>query len=87
MSFDFMKNCLIFDDEERFIRLCEGIEEIIREVDDGETKMSDFEIMQALDFVGFNMFRESWEEFKKMELPRNLSFGDYVRSKEKKLPH
>ena len=24
--------------------------------------------MQALDFVGFNLFRDNWEEYKKMDM-------------------
>lgn len=87
MSFDFLKNSMIFDDEERFVRLCEAMEEAIRETDEDENKLSDFEVMQALDFVAFNLFRDNWEEFKQMELPRNLSFGDSIKSKERKLPN
>ena len=31
MSFDFMKNVLHWEDEERFARLCENLEEVIQE--------------------------------------------------------
>ena len=79
MSFDFMKEFMMFEDEERFAGLCEQIEEAIRDIDAGENKVSELEIMQALDFVGFNLFRDNWEEYKKMDmmnrdqvLPRNL---------------
>ena len=51
MSFDFMKEFMMFEDEERFAGLCEQIEEAIRDVDGGESKVSELEIMQALDFV------------------------------------
>jgi hypothetical protein len=50
-----------FEDEERFVRLCETIEDVIREMGEGGGRPSDFEIMQALDFVGFNLFRDNWE--------------------------
>ena len=58
MSFDFMKEFMMFEDEERFAGLCEQIEEAIRDIDAGENKVSELEIMQALDFVGFNLFRD-----------------------------
>ena len=35
MSFDFMKEFMMFEDEERFAGLCEKIEEAIRDVDGG----------------------------------------------------
>lgn len=66
MSFDFMKNLLMSEDEERFARLCEGIEEMIREAEEND-KFSELELMQALDSVGFRLFRDNWEEFKKMD--------------------
>ncbi len=64
-----------FGDEERFARICEGLEEIIREAEGNseEKKVSDLEIMQALDFVGFNLFRDSWEDYKKMDFNKDLS--------------
>ncbi len=67
MSFDFMKNILHWEDEERFARLCENLEEVIHEAraEAGDNKISDLELMQAIDFVGFNLCRDSWEEFKK----------------------
>ena len=68
MSFDFMKEFMMFEDEERFAGLCEQIEEAIRDIDAGENKVSELEIMQALDFVGFNLFRDNWEEYKKMDM-------------------
>ena len=60
MSFDFMKDSLMFDDEERFVSLCEAIEEAIQEVEDGGKKLSDYEVMQAMDFEGFNLYRDNW---------------------------
>ena len=84
MSFDFMKNPMMFDDEERFVKLCEIIEDAIRETDDGEGKFSDLEVMQAIDFVGFNLFRDNWEEFKKMESSRELNAGELKNSDNKK---
>ncbi len=33
-----------------------------------------FARLQALDFVGFNLFRDNWDEFKKMDLCRDLSY-------------
>lgn len=66
MSFDFMKNLPVSEDEERFARLCESIEELIREAEEGSDKFSDLELMQALDSIGFRLFRDNWEEFKKM---------------------
>ena len=87
MSFDFMKDSLMFDDEERFVSLCEAIEEAIQEVEDGGNKLSDFEVMQAMDFVGFNLYRDNWEEFKKIELPRDFSLGNSSNSRDRKLPN
>ncbi|MDP7148913.1 MAG: hypothetical protein QGI90_09525 [Nitrospinaceae bacterium] len=84
MSFDFMKNPMMFDDEERFVKLCEIIEDAIRETDDGEGKFSDLEVMQAMDFVGFNLFRDNWEEFKKMESSREFNVGEIKNSDNKK---
>ena len=68
MTFDFMKDFMMFEDEERFVGLCEQLEEVIREADGGENKVSELEIMQALDYVGFNLFRDNWEEYKKMDM-------------------
>jgi hypothetical protein len=89
MSFDFMKNILHWEDDERFARLCESIEDIIQEarVEAGENKISDLELMQALDFVGFNLFRDSWEEFKKMDLNRDLGFSSGSNPRDKNLLH
>jgi len=74
----------MFDDEERFVKLCEIIEDAIRETDDGEGKFSDLEVMQAMDFVGFNLFRDNWEEFKKMESSREFNVGEIKNSDNKK---
>ena len=89
MSFDFMKNILHWEDEERFARLCENLEEVIQEarVEAGENKISDLELMQALDFVGFNLCRDSWEEFKKMDFNRDLGPSTGGNSKEKNFLH
>ena len=38
MSFDFTKKHMMFDDEEKFVKLCESIEDAIRENDEGEGK-------------------------------------------------
>ena len=84
MSSDFMGSQTGFEDEERFVRLCETIEDAIREMDADEDRFSDFEIMQAMDFVGFNLFRDNWEEFKKMEMPRDLSALNYKKERTKK---
>jgi len=89
MSFDFMKNIVHWEDEERFARLCENIEDIIQEahIEAGENKISDLELMQALDFVGFNLFRDSWEEFKKMDLNRDLGSSSASNPRDKNLLH
>ena len=84
MSFDFLKRNLFFDDEEKFIRLCESIEDVIRENDKGDGRYSDLEIMQAIDYVAFNFFRDDWEEFKKVESHRELSLKDLNKSSSKK---
>ncbi|KMP12550.1 hypothetical protein UZ36_00330 [Candidatus Nitromaritima sp. SCGC AAA799-C22] len=84
MPFDFMKNPVIFEDEERFVKLCETIEDAIREAGEGEGRFTDLEIMQAMDFVGFNLFRDDWEEFKKMESARDLSMQNSKPSSGKK---
>lgn len=74
MGFDFLKNLPHWEDDERFGLLCERIEEVIRETieRDGQEKVPELELMQALDYVGFNLFRDSWDEFKKMELGREF---------------
>jgi hypothetical protein len=89
MSFDFMKNVLHWEDEERFAQLCESIEEVIQEAhaEAGENKISDLELMQALDFVGFNLFRDSWEEYKKMCLNRDSGSLDGLNLKDKNYLH
>jgi len=80
-----MKKTMMIEDEERFVKLCETIEDAIRETDNDQGKYSDLDIMQAIDFVGFNFFRDDWEEFKKVESPRELSLEDYTKSGNKKL--
>jgi len=74
MPFDFMNKSMIFDDDTRFVKLCESIEDAIRDADDGEGKYSDLEVMQAINFVGFNFFRDDWEEFKKIDSSKDGSF-------------
>ena len=69
-----MNDSILSDDDTRFVKLCESIEDFIREVDNGEGKYSDLEIMQALNFVGFNFFRDDWEEFKKIDSSKDSSF-------------
>ena len=76
---------MMYEDDERFGRLCESIEEAIRDTDQDDEKVSDAEIMQALDLVGFNLFRDSWEEFKKMELTRDISWDDPAKGRGKRL--
>ena len=83
MSSDFMDSRTGLDDEERFSRLCEAIEDAISEMGADEDRFSDFEIMQAMDFVGFNLFRDNWEEFKKMETARDLSSLNFKKERAK----
>ena len=86
MSFDFMKDFMMFEDEERFAGLCEQIEDTIRDIEAGEGKVSELEIMQALDFVGFNLFRDNWEEHKKMDMMnREQSHPTNLKEKDKRL--
>ena len=88
MSFDFMKDFMMFEDEERFAGLCEQIEEAIRDVTSGDGKFSEIEIMQALDYVGFNLFRDNWEEYKKMDMMnRDQSFSSTLKGKDKRFLH
>jgi len=88
MTFDFMKDFMMFEDEERFTGLCEQLEEVIREADGGEGKVSELEIMQALDYVGFNLFRDNWEEYKKMDmLNRDQPLFQNSKGKEKRYIH
>ena len=88
MSFDFMKEFLMFEDQERFAGLCEQIEETIKDIDAGEGKFSEVEIMQALDYVGFNLFRDNWEEYKKMDMMnRDQSFSSTFKGKDKRFLH
>ena len=84
MTSDFMGSRTGFEDEERFVSLCETIEDAIREMGTDEDRFSDFEIMQAMDFVGFNLFRDNWEEFKKMETARDLSTLNFKKERKKK---
>ena len=74
MAFDFLKNLPHWEDDERFARLCENIEEVIQETmaESGKEKITELELMQALDFIGFNLFRDSWDEFKKMNVGREF---------------
>ncbi len=87
MAVDFMKDFMMCDDEERFVKLCESIEDAIREANEGGEKFGNSEIMQALDYVGFNLCRDDWEEFKKMECPRELGSNDSGSSKGERLIH
>ena len=88
MTFDFMKDFMMFEDEERFTGLCEQLEEVIREADGGEGKVSELEIMQALDYVGFNLFRDNWEEYKKMDMiNRDQALFPNSKGKEKRYIH
>ena len=87
MAYDFMKNFITFEsfeDEERFGRLFQALEDTIREVEETDGDFSDGEIIQALDLIGFNLFRDSWEEFKKLEMNRDLSNMEYGRNKKRK---
>ena len=85
MPFDFMNKSMIFDDDTRFVKLCESIEDAIRDADDGEGKYSDLEVMQAINFVGFNFFRDDWEEFKKMDSSRESDFEGLEKTNSKKI--
>ncbi|MBC8287357.1 MAG: hypothetical protein H8E42_07770 [Nitrospinae bacterium] len=88
MTFDFMKDFMMFEDEERFASLCEQLEDVIREMDGGEGKISELEVMQALDYVGFNLFRDNWEEYKKMDMiNRDQSLSPNSSGKEKRYIH
>jgi hypothetical protein len=88
MSFDFMKDFMMFEDEERFANLCEQLEDVIREIDVGDGKISELEVMQALDYVGFNLFRDNWEEYKKMDMINgDQSLSPHIAGKEKRYLH
>tara|TARA_B100000686_G_scaffold56259_1_gene60606 strand:- start:643 stop:906 length:264 start_codon:yes stop_codon:yes gene_type:complete len=84
MAYDFLKNFVMFEDEDRFNRLCQAFEDLVRNFEDEEGKVTDAEIMQALDMVGFSLFRDSWEEFKKLDLHRDFPPSDIHRNKGKK---
>ena len=61
---------------------------MIREIDGGEGKVSELEVMQALDYVGFNLFRDNWEEYKKMDMiNRDQSLSPHASGKEKRYLH
>ncbi|MFQ5443976.1 MAG: hypothetical protein ACE5EK_05095 [Nitrospinales bacterium] len=85
MSYDFMKNLMSFEDEERFGRLCQAIEDVINDFEENEGEIPEADVMQALDFIGFNLFRDDWEEFKKLVLPRDMMIKDFAKNKGKKL--
>ena len=88
MTFDFMKEFMMFEDEERFAGLCEQLEDVIREMDGVEGKVSELEVMQALDYVGFNLFRDNGEEYKKMDMiNRDQSLSPHTSGKEKRYIH
>ena len=87
MSYDFLKNFLMLEDEERFSRLCQAFEDVVREFEDSDGKFNDSEIMQALDMVGFSLFRDSWEEFKKIDMQRDFALTEFSRNKSKKFLH
>ena len=88
MTFDFMKDFMMFEDEERFASLCEQLEDVIRDMDGGEGNVSELEVMQALDYVGFNLFRDNWEEYKKMDMiNRDQSLSPHTSGKEKRYIH
>ncbi|QPJ65880.1 MAG: hypothetical protein G3M78_10940 [Candidatus Nitrohelix vancouverensis] len=87
MAFDFMKNFLMLEDEEKFARLCETLEEALNDVESRDGKFSDLEVMQALDYIGFNLFRDDWEEFKKMDMHRNLGGTDFNGANSKNQIH
>ena len=40
MTFDFMKDFMMFEDEERFASLCEQLEDVVREMVGGEGKVA-----------------------------------------------
>lgn len=86
MGYDFLKNFSMLDDEERFSRLYNAFDEVVRDFADADSKLTDSEIMQALDMVGFSLFRDSWEEFKKHDMRRDFSLTDF-KAKHKKLLH
>ena len=63
-------------------------EDAIRDIEAGEGKISELEIMQALDFVGFNLFRDNWEEYKKMDMINlDQSLSPHTSGKEKRYLH
>ena len=61
VAYDFLKNFMVFEDEEKFNRLCQALEDVIRDVENSDGKFSEVEVMQAFDIVCFNQFRDSWE--------------------------
>ena len=75
---------MVFQDEEKFNRLCQALEDVIRDLENSDGKFSEVEMMQAFDIVCFNQFRDSWEEFKKMDLQRDFSMLEIGRPKSKK---
>jgi hypothetical protein len=83
MSFDFMENSLI-DDDARFMNLCQTIEDAIKTIDGEESTYTDLEVMQAIDFVGFNFFRHDWVEFKKIDSSEDIGFGIHKKPDGKK---
>ena len=83
MSFDFMENSLI-DDDARFMNLCQTIEDAIKTIDGGESTYTDLEVMQAIDFVGFNFFRHDWVEFKKIDSSEDIRLGGHKKPDGKK---
>ena len=87
MAYDFLKNFMMFEDEERFNRLCQAFEDLVHDFEDNEGKVPDAEIMQVLDMVGFSMFRDSWEEFKKLDMNRNLSISQANKGNGKRYLH
>ena len=83
MPFNFMENSSV-DDDARFMNLCQIIEDAIKTVDDGANNYTDLEVMQAIDFVGFNFFRHDWVEFKKIDSSEDIGLGGYKKPDGKK---
>ena len=83
MPCDFIENSLV-DDDARFMNLCQIIEDAIKTVDEGASTYTDLEVMQAIDFVGFNFFRHDWVEFKKIDSSEDIGFGGHKKPDGKK---
>ena len=68
MAIETLKKYCFIEDEARFNGLFLAVEEAIENFQRACGPVDDSETMQVLDMVGQNLFRDSWDDFKKADL-------------------